>query len=106
MIMRELSCEVTLNMGWGPGNCQSQCKFGSRQAVSRQRKQEEWNRLTKKKHRQDYETIKPDTDRNTYISTTHTLPACRLFGSHEASLDFLKISLKIPLYPYKRPFLS
>jgi len=23
MIMRELSCEVTLNMGWGPGNRQS-----------------------------------------------------------------------------------
>ena len=104
--MRELSCAVTLNMGWGPGSHQSHLQAWQPTGSESAEKAGEWNRLTEKKHRRDYETIKPDTDRNTYISTTHTLPACRLFSSHEASLDFLKISLKIPLYPYKRPFLS
>ena len=80
------------------------CKLGSRQAVSWQRKQE--NRTDSLKKAQTRPWGYKAWHRNTHISTTHTLPACQLFGSHEASLDFLKISLKSPLSSYKRPFLS
>ena len=75
MIMRGLSCEVTLNMGWGPGNGQSHLQAWQPTGSESAEKAGEWNRLAEKSTDETM-TTKPDTDRNTYISTTHTLPAC------------------------------
>ena len=83
-------------MRWGPGSGQSHLQAWKQRGHESAQKAREWNRLTEKS---TDEIMKPDISRH-----THTLPACRLSSSHEARLYFLQISLKIPLYPYKRLF--
>ena len=48
MITRELSCEVTLNMGWGPGNRQSHLQAWQQTGSELAEKTGEQNRLTEK----------------------------------------------------------